>query len=168
MLLKSLNPQAFLPLHHVLAKSDTTTEKKIKSNLSTIPILQKAFAKDENQFWHRIHRPREVKQSWISTPASTVQCILDSFLTIFRVQPQLIICNGPGTALPLCYLAFFARLFGLWETEIIFVESFCRVERLSLTGRLIYPIADKFLVQWKELLPNCGNRAEYLGDMRRL
>lgn len=48
--------------------------------------------------------------------------------------------------------------------KILFVESFCRVQTLSLTGRLVYPIADRFVVQWKGL---CAKylRAEYLGTL---
>jgi len=34
--------------------------------------------------------------------------------------------------------------------KIIYIESFARVDTASLTGRLIHPIADLFIVQWEE------------------
>ena len=68
-----------------------------------------------------------------------------------------------GTCVAICYAAFLLRFLGLSDSHIVFVESVCRVQKLSLTGRLLYPIADKFLVQWPQLLQKCP-RAEYLGD----
>eukprot|EP01031_Cornospumella_fuschlensis_P032110 gene32109-38831_t len=47
---------------------------------------------------------------------------------------------------------------------ILYVESFCRVQHLSLTGKLLYPIADRFIVQWEDLAEKYS-RAEYLGDL---
>ena len=70
-----------------------------------------------------------------------------------------------GTCVPLCLVAFFYKLLGILDTEIVFTESFCRVKKLSLTGRILYYVADKFIVLWPEL-QNQYPRAEYLGDMR--
>ena len=38
------------------------------------------------------------------------------------------------------------------KKKIIYIESFARVDEASLTGKLMYPIADKFIVQWEEML----------------
>lgn len=67
--------------------------------------------------------------------------------------------------MPLCFTAFALKILGVLNTKLLFVESFCRVEKLSLSGRLLYPIADKFIVQWPQLLDDkLGyHRAEYLG-----
>ncbi len=70
-----------------------------------------------------------------------------------------------GTCVPLCYAAFLFKVIGLLETKIIFVESFCRVDQLSLTGKLLYLVSDRFIVQWQKLL-TLYPRAEYLGDGR--
>lgn len=53
--------------------------------------------------------------------------------------------NGPGTAVPLCYAHWALSKLLLWNTDakILFIESFCRVTSLSLSGKLLYPIADK-------------------------
>ena len=41
-------------------------------------------------------------------------------------------------------------------------ESWCRVESLSLTGRIMYWVAHRFVVHWPELARRYP-RAEYLG-----
>ena len=45
-------------------------------------------------------------------------------------------------------VAVLARLAG---ARVIFVESWCRVESLSLTGRIMYWVAHRFVVHWPEL-----------------
>ena len=83
---------------------------------------------------------------------------------VYRLRPDVILCNGPGTCVPICYAAFLLHLLGLHQPQIVFVESFCRVTSLSLTGRLLYPIADRFVVQWPKLCQKFS-RAEYLGTV---
>jgi len=39
----------------------------------------------------------------------------------------------------------------LRNIKIIFIESFARVQTLSLSGKILYYFADRFLVQWPEL-----------------
>jgi beta-1,4-N-acetylglucosaminyltransferase len=45
-------------------------------------------------------------------------------------------------------VSFFAKLL---RAQVIFVESFSRVRRLSMTGRLMRGIADLYFIQWEEL-----------------
>jgi hypothetical protein len=35
--------------------------------------------------------------------------------------------------------------------KLIYIEVFDRIDKSTLTGRLVYPIADKFIVQWDEM-----------------
>ena len=63
-----------------------------------------------------------------------------------KERPDVIISTGAGVAVPTCFLA---KLFG---KKLIFIESFCKVEKPSATGKLLYPITDLFIVQWKALL----------------
>jgi len=39
----------------------------------------------------------------------------------------------------------------LLDCRVVFVESFCRVTQLSATGRLLYYVADEFVVHWPGL-----------------
>ena len=66
-----------------------------------------------------------------------------------RDQPQLLLCNGPGTALPIILLARVLSLFS--PCTIVYIESVCRVKSLSLTARMALPLVDTVLVHWPEL-----------------
>lgn len=79
-------------------------------------------------------------------------------LTIFlKERPDVIITNGGGLVLPMSYMA------KMFRRKILFMESFSRVNTRSITGRMMYPIADVFLVQWKTLLKKYGPKARYGG-----
>jgi len=71
------------------------------------------------------------------------------FKTIYlycRIRPKYIVTTGTHTAGPMCY---FGKLFG---SKIIYIETFANKNRKTATGKLIYPIADLFIVQWEEML----------------
>lgn len=52
--------------------------------------------------------------------------------------------NGPGTTIPVVYSLFINKLLFInIGLKIIFIESFCRVTHLSLTGVLLYYISNK-------------------------
>jgi UDP-N-acetylglucosamine:LPS N-acetylglucosamine transferase len=72
-------------------------------------------------------------------------------------RPQVILSLGAEIALPFFYLGKLLRI------KTIFIESWCRVENLSLTGRLVYPVADVFWVQWPGLLHAARPKARYHG-----
>lgn len=62
-----------------------------------------------------------------------------------------ILCNGPGTCVPVCLSAFLLGLLRIKRTIIVYVESICRVETLSLSGKILYYFSDYFIVQWPDL-----------------
>lgn len=65
---------------------------------------------------------------------------------VLREQdPGVVISTGAGLALP------FFVLGKLQRRRLVYVESITRVEKLALTGRLVYPLADAFFVQWDSL-----------------
>ena len=66
---------------------------------------------------------------------------------ILKVEkPDYIISTGALATFPVCVIG---KLRGV---KIIYIESFARVDDASMTGKLMYPIADLFLVQWEEML----------------
>ena len=46
----------------------------------------------------------------------------------------------------MCYIG---KLFG---SKIIFIETFANRNSKTLSGRLVYPIANLFIVQWENML----------------
>ena len=64
----------------------------------------------------------------------------------FKIRPKVIITTGTHTAGPMCIIG---KIFG---SKIIYIETFANRNKKTATGRLIYPIADLFIVQWEEML----------------
>ncbi|XP_034717819.1 UDP-N-acetylglucosamine transferase subunit ALG14 homolog isoform X2 [Etheostoma cragini] len=62
-----------------------------------------------------------------------------------------VLCNGPGTCVPLCAAGLLLGILGMKKVLLVYVESVCRVQTLSLTGKILYPISDYFFVQWSSL-----------------
>lgn len=61
-----------------------------------------------------------------------------------KEKPDLIISSGAAVAVPFFYLG---KLFG---AKLVYVEVFDRIDKPTVTGKMVYPIADKFIVQWEE------------------
>src|SRR5262245_13351256 len=60
-------------------------------------------------------------------------------------QPSVILSTGAGPVVP------FALVGKLFRVPTIFIETFTRVVEPSLTGRIMYYLADRFFYQWKPL-----------------
>lgn len=76
----------------------------------------------------------------------------------FQERPDLVVTTGSEICIPICFLA---KLFG---KRVVFIESLCRVEDLSTTGRILYPFVDVFLVQWQDLTKRY-KKARYEGKI---
>lgn len=75
-----------------------------------------------------------------------------------REKPQLIISTGAAVAVPFFWLG---KLFG---AKTIYIEVFDRIDAPTLTGRLVYPVTDRFIVQWEEM-KKVYPKAENLGSI---
>lgn len=71
---------------------------------------------------------------------------LKSLYFYLKIKPEVIITTGSHTAVPMCYIA---RLFG---KKVIYIETFANMSTKTLAGRLVYPIANLFIVQWESML----------------
>mgnify|MGYP004531353099 CR=1 FL=1 len=74
-----------------------------------------------------------------------LNCFKSLYLYI-KIRPKYIVTTGTHTAVPICYLG---KLFG---SKIIFIETFANRYTKTLSGKLIYPISNLFIVQWEEML----------------
>ena len=144
-------------VYFVIGHSDTWSLRKIKDFLKeNMGInIQDEINKKRLEIV-KIYRAREVKQSYITSVFTTLYAILHSLLVLAKIQIfnklDLVVSNGPGTALPICYIHFILSrvlLFNV-KAKVLFIESFCRVQDLSLTGKLLRPIlkimGQKFIV----------------------
>ncbi|ODO11483.1 hypothetical protein I350_00263 [Cryptococcus amylolentus CBS 6273] len=104
-------------------------------------------------------RARHVGQPVLTTSISVIKTLIVTIHHLLVVplftrptEPfaDLLIVNGPGTCVVLVVVAWIRRILGLSYTKIIYVESFARVKSLSMSGKLVRPFVDRFLVQWPQ------------------
>jgi beta-1,4-N-acetylglucosaminyltransferase len=122
---------------------------------------------------HTIPRARMVGQSWLTTPftflgsfrgiwdALRVSLPLSSSITSKIQYPDAILMNGPGTAFVVAAIVHMMKILSiipLNRAHIIYVESFTRVDSLSLTGKLLWwsDMADIFITQHKGVAARYG------------
>jgi len=74
------------------------------------------------------------------------------------VRPAAVLTTGAGLAVP---FAGIARAAGV---PVVYVESLTRIRELSLSGRLIAPLAAEVFVQWPELA-DARPGARYAGTL---
>ncbi|MCE5257583.1 MAG: capsular biosynthesis protein [Chloroflexi bacterium] len=89
--------------------------------------------------------------------------VVPMFFSVAKVlrkeRPEWVISDGAEIAIPVFAAA---RLLGI---KTMYIESVCRVNTPSFTGRVVYPLSDVFLVQWPELLARFGSKARYEGGL---
>lgn len=133
-------------------------------------------------------RARKIHQPLLTTPISSLYTLLSTFAPLLSSPPllpnqppqtpyeaaaqdlpDLIISNGPGTGVIVILASLILRFFN-WrgansrgKCKTVYVESFARVNTLSLSAKLVGRVVDRFLVQWEELEGRLGGRAEYWG-----
>ena len=89
--------------------------------------------------------------SWI------IGAIMSLYVAIIK-RPDVVISTGASVVVFFC---IFTKLIG---AKLIFIESMAKVERPTLTARMLYPFADMFFVQWPGLLKYFP-RAKYMGRL---
>lgn len=115
--------------------------EKTKSNL---------YLKDKykNRVSYLVYGTKDHKLSY---PFKLLYNCIKSFFLYFKVHPDYIITTGVHTAGPMCLIG---KLFG---SRIIYIETFANMTSKTITGKLLYPVADRFIVQWesmKDMYPN--------------
>lgn len=129
-------------------------------------------------------RARKIHQPLLTTPLSSLHTLLTSFPILLSAPPllpgqtptnayeraaadlpDLVITNGPATAVIVVLASLMLKFFDIrgaqsrGKFKTIYVESFARVKGLSLSGKVLRGVVDRFLVQWEEL----QGRGEFCG-----
>ena len=84
--------------------------------------------------------------------------ILKSIYLFIKYRPTTIITTGTHTAVPMCYLGW------LFRRKVIYIESFSKRTSPTMAGKLVYPIATTFIVQWESML-KVYPKAKFLGGL---
>lgn len=139
----------------LVSSGDSTSLEKVKNIEHTA---------SSNSTYITLKRARTVGQPWLLSVFTTLMSILSTLNALLRQKsyPDVLLINGPGTCVPVAYVLFVMKFLGLCRTRIVYVESLARVSGLSLSGRLVLPVSDRFLVQWEQLADQY-QRAEFYG-----
>ncbi|KAL8770350.1 MAG: hypothetical protein Q9209_003986 [Squamulea sp. 1 TL-2023] len=142
-----------------------------------------------------IPRARRIHQPILTTPISSLRCLIACF-SLLRAPstqrslpsganqnqtkkmvsetprcwyPDLIIANGPATAVLVIAASLILRFFNIRGTQgrmrMIYVESWARVNSLSLSGKILTAcgMVNRMLVQWENLSKK--GQGEYIGPL---
>lgn len=118
--------------------------------------LLKPFWEEKERFWvtfgkddaKSILEDEKMYECYFPTNRNIKNLIKNTFLAIKIIRkekPKLIISSGAGVAVPFFYIG---KIFG---AKTIFIEVFDRIDKSTITGKLVYPVTDIFIVQWEEM-----------------
>lgn len=118
--------------------------------------MLKDFWKDKKRFWvtfdkkdaQSILKDEKKYYCYYPTNRNIFNLIRNTFLAIKvlkKERPDLIISSGAAVAVPFFYIG---KLMG---AKTVYIEVFDRIDKSTLTGKLVYPVTDKFIVQWEEM-----------------
>jgi UDP-N-acetylglucosamine:LPS N-acetylglucosamine transferase len=79
------------------------------------------------------------------TPWRLVACAVAVGRLVIRVRPRVVVTTG---AAPGLFAAVAGKLLG---SRVVWIDPVALVDRMTLSGRLVAPIADVHLVQWPHL-----------------
>jgi UDP-N-acetylglucosamine:LPS N-acetylglucosamine transferase len=78
---------------------------------------------------------------------------------LLQERPDVLISTGSEIAIPFFWIG------KLMHTKTVYIETWARTRTRSVTGRMVYPVANLFLVQWPALLSLYGPKARYEGSV---
>lgn len=94
----------------------------------------------------------------VTAAKNFVRNALLAWKVVRRSRPGVMLTTGAAIAVP---FAWIAKLHG---ARVVYIESLTRIDDVSLTSRLICPIADRTYVQWPEVCEKLPG-ARYLGSV---
>ncbi len=117
--------------------------------------MLKPFWNDKKRFWvtfdkvdaNSILKDEKVYHCYYPTNRNIFNLIRNTFLAIkvlFKEKPDIIISTGAAIAVPFFYLG------KLMRKKLVYIEIYDRIDKPTLTGRMVRPITDLFIVQWDE------------------
>lgn len=123
-------------------------------HLSHLLLLQEWW-EEQDRFWVTFRKEDSItaleqeRVYWCHHPTNrnVVNLIKNTFLAwkvLRKERPDVLISTGAAAAVPFFYLG---KLMGI---KLVYIEVYDRITSPTLTGKLVHPITDAFLVQWEE------------------
>lgn len=119
--------------------------------------MLKPFWSDKDRFWVTFDKEdargllegEKVYPCYYPTNRNIKNLIKNTVVAIKvlkKEKPDLLISSGAAVAVPFFYIG------KLMRKKLIYIEVYDRIDKGTISGKLVYPIVDKFIVQWEELL----------------
>lgn len=109
--------------------------EKTKSNL----YLKKQYKKKVSYLVYG------TKHHFLTYPFKLFWNCMKSLVLYLIYRPDYIITTGTHTAGPMCCIG---KIFG---SKVIYIETFANMVTKTVTGKMLYPISDLFVVQWESM-----------------
>lgn len=118
--------------------------------------MLKPFWENKDRFWvtfdkvdaNSLLKNEKKYNCYFPTNRNIPNLIRNTFLAIKvlrKERPNLIISSGAAVAVPFFYIG---KIMG---AKLVYIEVFDRIDKSTLTGKLVYPVTDLFIVQWEEM-----------------
>ena len=118
--------------------------------------MLKPFWKDKERFWvtfdkedaRSLLKGEKMYPCYYPTNRSLKALLINTKLAwkiLRREKPDLIVSSGAAVAVPFFYIG---KILG---AKLVYVEVFDRIDKPTMTGKMVYPISDKFVVEWEEM-----------------
>lgn len=124
-------------------------------HLTHLYMLKQTWSKYD-RFWVTFNKEdandllsnERVYHCYYPTNRNLWNLLKNTFLAIyvlFKERPKVIISSGAAVAVPFFYIG---KILG---AKTIYIEVFDRFDKPTLTGKLVYPVTDEFIVQWSTM-----------------
>lgn len=105
---------------------------------------------NENVYWAYYPTNRNIK--------NLIRNLILAIKILRRENPDVVISTGAGVSVPFIYIA------NLLKIKTIYIESLTRINSLSMSGKMVYPVVDHLIAQWPELEERYG-KAIFIGQV---
>ena len=118
--------------------------------------MLKPFWQDKERFWvtfnkedaNSILEGEQVYHCYYPTNRSLKALLINTRLAwkvLRKERPDVIVSSGAAVAVPFFYLG------KLFRMKTVYIEVFDRIDKPTMTGKMVYPVTDRFIVQWEEM-----------------
>jgi UDP-N-acetylglucosamine:LPS N-acetylglucosamine transferase len=119
--------------------------------------MLKPFWSDKKRFWvtfdkldaNSLLKEEKVYHCYYPTNRNIINLIRNTFLAfkvLHKEKPDILISSGAAVAIPFFWIG---KIF--YKTKNVYIEVFDRIDASTITGKIVYRVTDKFIVQWDEM-----------------
>jgi len=107
-------------------------------------IITERGGHSENNLCEKIYLVDQINRKQLTFAFVFIKIFIRCVGILRKEKADCVITTG---ALMGCIAAMAGKFI---RRKVIYIESFARMDSASLSGRIMYPIADLFIVQWEE------------------